>query len=84
MLTLYGFYFDRLRLLRTAANLKKAEVAAHIGMDQQTVINHEKGRFPPSLETIEKYAKLYGVDVIYFYLDNTSVRVNKPSSGGKK
>ena len=52
---------ESLRLLRVFYGLKSAEVAEKLGLSQGYVSDIENCRRQPSLETLEKYAKLFDV-----------------------
>ena len=48
---------ERLKKMRTAANLTQAELAKKAGMTERTVQNYEMGaRMPRKMETVEKLA----------------------------
>lgn len=52
---------EALRLLRIFNGYKSVEVAEKIGMAQSYVSEIENGRKQPSLDVLEKYAKLFGM-----------------------
>jgi len=50
-----------LREARQACDLKQEEVEARTGIKQTTISSWETGRFRPTVEGVEKLARLYGV-----------------------
>lgn len=51
-----------LKMARINAGLTQAEVGEALGMDKNTVCNHETGRALVNIRQIILYAKLYKVD----------------------
>jgi Zn-dependent peptidase ImmA (M78 family)/transcriptional regulator with XRE-family HTH domain len=63
-----GLIFDpaRLKLAREAAGLRKAEVAASIGVSAAAIGQFESGQAKPSQTTLDKLAELLGFPVPFF------------------
>ena len=51
----------KLKELRTAHNMKQADVAAYIGVHQQTYSMYERGNRLPASDKLYKLASLYGL-----------------------
>lgn len=59
----------QLKAARVNANMTQIEVAKALGLTKQTIINYERYRTKPDIETSKKLAKLYGMsvdDIIFF------------------
>lgn len=57
-------FAEKCRKFRTAKRLTQEQVALAIGISKRTYIYYETGeKFPRRLETVEKLAELFGVDV---------------------
>lgn len=52
-----------LRAARVNANLTQSDVARELKMSKNTIVNYEKGRSVPDIETGKALAKLYGMSV---------------------
>lgn len=55
---------QHLRRLRHEAHLTQLDVARRAKVSERTVINVESQAFPPSLETLQKIARVFGRTVI--------------------
>lgn len=53
----------RLRTWRTAANLSQEELAALVGVEQQTVSGWENGKAPPKRDNVRKLARVLNIAV---------------------
>lgn len=62
---------EKLRQARINSGLTLQEVADALGYKTRASINHwETGYRVPKLSSLKKLAKLYGVDITYFILDD--------------
>lgn len=66
----------RIRELRENSRLTQREVAAHLGLRQQTYSRYETGTLIPSLKAIAALAELYDVSVD-FLIGITNVTKHK-------
>lgn len=55
---------QHLRRLRERAGMTRADVATKARLSERTVLNVEKQKFPPSLETLQRIASVFGRNVI--------------------
>ena len=55
---------QHLQRLRERAGMTRAEVADAAYVSERTVLNVEKQKFPPSLETLQRIASVFGRNVI--------------------
>ena len=64
-----------LKAARVNAGLTQDEVAKALGKSKNTIVNYEKGRSSPDIETGKALAKLYGmsVDDIIFLPDDCTL-----------
>ena len=58
-------FADRLKELRTEKNLKQAELAKLLLVDQRSISNWENGVREPSFEMLAKTAKFFEVSCDY-------------------
>ena len=56
-------FSERLRLLRTQAQMTQEELAAKLFVTRQAVSNYEQGIRYPSLDTLVRIAQLFGVSL---------------------
>ncbi|HEY8390549.1 MAG TPA: helix-turn-helix transcriptional regulator [Clostridia bacterium] len=62
---------EKLRQVRLTKGLTLQEVAGALGLKSRASVQHwESGYRVPKLSSLKKLAKLYGVDVTYFILDD--------------
>jgi putative transcriptional regulator len=54
---------NRVRELRTAAELRQEDLAERVGVSRQTIISIEGGRYNPSLELAWRLSKELGVTI---------------------
>ncbi|MDE7454918.1 MAG: helix-turn-helix domain-containing protein [Clostridia bacterium] len=54
-------FSTRLKDLRTARDLKQAELAEHLSVDQRTISNWECGMNEPNFEMLKKIARFFDV-----------------------
>lgn len=55
---------QHLRRLRERAGMTRADVADAAYVSERTVLNVEKQKFPPSLETLQRIASVFGRTVV--------------------
>jgi len=55
---------QHLRRLREREGMTRADVATKANVSERTVLNVEKQKFPPSLETLQRIASVFGRNVI--------------------
>lgn len=53
----------RLRILRDNESLTQKAVAEYLGVSRSTYTYYENGKIQPSLQSIAKLSKLYGVSI---------------------
>ncbi|MNC36895.1 HTH-type transcriptional regulator ImmR [compost metagenome] len=58
-------FSHRLRKLRTEAKLTQIEVSERLGIARTTYASYEQGNREPDLETLDKIASLFDVDIDY-------------------
>lgn len=68
-----GLLGAKLREAREQQGLTQAELAREAGVSPGLIGQIEHGRVQPSLETVEKIAKVLGVSPCYFILDDADV-----------
>lgn len=56
-----------LKIMRRAFKVTQADVAERIGCSLQSYCGWEQGRTIPSMEWLTRLAKVFGVDVAYFF-----------------
>jgi putative transcriptional regulator len=54
---------NRVKELRTAAELRQEDLADRVGVSRQTIISIEGGRYNPSLELAWRLSKALGVTI---------------------
>jgi putative transcriptional regulator len=54
---------NRVKELRTAAELRQEDLADRVGVSRQTIISIESGRYNPSLELAWRLSKALGVTI---------------------
>jgi transcriptional regulator with XRE-family HTH domain len=70
---------ERLRELREAKNLSQGDVQQRTGLLRCYTSRVEHGHTIPSIETLEKYAKAFGVPLYMFFYDGTApIRLSWP------
>ena len=55
---------QHLQRLRERSGMTRADVATKAHVSERTVLNVEKQKFPPSLETLQRIAFVFGRNVI--------------------
>ena len=60
-----NIFAQRLKELRREKNLTQSNVAAQLGIKQQSYLRYEMGTGEPSLDTLVAIAKLFGVSADY-------------------
>ena len=70
---------NRVRELRTALNLRQADLALRVDVTRQTILAIEKNRLNPSIRLSLKIARILGesVDQV-FYLEEVAVTTRQP------
>ena len=58
-------FSERLKLLRTEANLSQSELAKTIGISKSSINMYERGEREPRLDTIKIMARYFNVDMNY-------------------
>ena len=66
---------ERLKLLRTSANLTQKEIASRLGVERSTYVKYERGNSDPPSSTLVRLADMFGVSVDYLLAHDT------PSAG---
>lgn len=56
---------DRIKELRFAQKLSQVDLAKKLGVSKQTISNWENGNIQPSIYTLVRIAKFYGVSTDY-------------------
>lgn len=54
---------EKLRKIRKKSNISATTVAEKLGVSKSTISNYEKGIRTPGIETLEKLAEIYGVNI---------------------
>lgn len=64
------FFGEKLKKLRTDANLSQSQLADRLGVTRRSIIYYESGaRYPKSRDIIVSIASLFGVSVDYLITD---------------
>ena len=72
---------NRVRELRTALNLRQADLALQVDVTRQTILAIEKNRLNPSIRLSLKIARILGESVDrVFYLEEVAVAARQPST----
>ena len=58
-------FSERLRQLRTSADLSQMEFSKRIGVSKSSVNMYERGEREPNLETLQRIADFFQVDIGY-------------------
>ena len=58
-------FADRLKELRTMKGVYQEDIANYLGVTRQAVSQYERGEREPDLETLEKLADYFNVDMNY-------------------
>ena len=58
-------FSERLKLLRTTADISQAEFAKRIGVSKSSINMYERGEREPGIETLEAFADYFNVDMDY-------------------
>lgn len=58
-------FSERLRQLRSARNLSQMELATYIRISKSSINMYERGEREPGIETLEKFADFFNVDMDY-------------------
>ena len=73
---------NRVRELRTARNLRQADLAHQVNVTRQTILAIEKDRLNPSLRLSLKIARVLGEPVSnVFYLEEAAIGAHQPAAG---
>lgn len=62
-------FHERLRYLRVANDMTQEEIGDQLGVGRTTVANYEQGRIRPTLESVVKLSRLFGVSCDYLLSD---------------
>ena len=62
----YAYFVERLRKARQKAGLTQVQVAKKLKRPQLHVSNVESGQQRVDVVELQRFAKLYGQDIIYF------------------
>ncbi len=74
---------ERLKKLRTDANLSQSELAEKLGVTRRSIIYYESGtRYPKSREIIVNIASLFNVSVDYLITDSDGFVLSAHSQYG--
>lgn len=73
---------QRLKAARLAEGLNQTEVGNALGVGQRFVSKLENGERRPSVETLAKLAKLYGVSETYLLGGEPAIKQGHSASGG--
>lgn len=73
----------KLNAARVNAGLTQEDVAKRLGKSKNTVVNWEKGKSAPDIETGKALAKLYGVSVddLIFLPDDCALSTTNSKEG---
>ena len=66
----------KLKTLRKTKKLTQVELADLLGVTRATISNYETGRRAPHIKELERIAKLLGVNLEYFGLEQASDMVD--------
>lgn len=73
---------NRVRELRTALNLRQADLAHQVNVTRQTILAIEKDRLNPSIRLSLKIARVLGESVNnVFYLEEAAAGAHHPALG---
>lgn len=73
---------NRVRELRTAQNLRQADLAHQVNVTRQTILAIEKDRLNPSIRLSLKIARVLGESVNnVFYLEEAATVAHQPAVG---
>lgn len=73
---------NRVRELRTAQNLRQADLAHQVNVTRQTILAIEKDRLNPSIRLSLKIARVLGESVSdVFYLEESTAGAHQPAIG---
>jgi putative transcriptional regulator len=73
---------NRVRELRTALNLRQADLAHQVNVTRQTILAIEKDRLNPSIRLSLKIARVLGESVNnVFYLEESTAVTHQPAIG---
>jgi putative transcriptional regulator len=73
---------NRVRELRTALNLRQADLAHQVNVTRQTILAIEKDRLNPSIRLSLKIARVLGEPVSdVFYLEEATTVAHQPAVG---
>ena len=59
---------NRVKELRTAANMTQQQLAAALGVSRQTIISLENGKYNPSILLAHAIARLFGTQIEDIFL----------------
>lgn len=68
---------DRIKYLRKVNNYTQEEFAENIGIEPQSLSNIERGKFAPSIETLQRIACALNVEPYELYLFEQIKPLNK-------
>jgi len=63
----YAYFVDKLRKARQEAGLTQVQVAKKLKRPQSYISNVESGQQRVDVVELQKFAKMYGKDVNYFF-----------------
>lgn len=63
----YAYFVDKLRKARLEAGLTQVQVAKKLKRPQSYISNVESGQQRVDVVELQKFAKMYGKDVNYFF-----------------
>ena len=66
------FYAERVKALRTAANVTQSELASRIGVSRSAVLNWELGRTRPDISNIPTLCRVLNVPISQFFFSTGS------------
>lgn len=69
---------DVLKQLRTSMNWTQKELAAQMGLSQNTISMYEKGNREPDMERLAQFAQLFDVDMNYLLESRTMIDIKSP------
>ena len=65
----------KLSAARVNAGLTQCEVAKHMKVGKQTIVNWEKGNTEPKISQIRELSNLYGIPIDNIFLPNKSNKI---------
>ena len=72
------FYAERVKSLRTAANVTQAELANRLGLSRSAILNWEQGRTRPDISNIPALCRVLNVPVSqFFFSSGTDTGMNR-------